>query len=229
VPASISLLVTPKPAFLFDLDGTLADTLPDIAATTNHVRRLHGLAPADTTTVRTFIGDGAKTLLRRALAELAPREEVGRDALEGAFAAYIEHHREQCTGHAQLYPGVREHLTALTEQGGSIAIVTNKPEQFALPLAHHLGLDEFTSVIIGGDTLSTKKPDPAMLAHALARLGASPTNATMIGDGLQDLRAGRALGLRTIACLFGYGDPTALQAEGADEYWAAVARPIRPR
>ncbi|HIE70418.1 MAG TPA: HAD family hydrolase, partial [Planctomycetes bacterium] len=160
-PGSISLFVTPKRAFLFDLDGTLADTLPDIAATTNHVRQSHGLSPVDTTTVRTYIGDGAKALLRRALAELSPNEGLHEALLEEAFAAYIEHHRAQCTVHVQLYPGVQSHLILLREAGHGIAVVTNKPEQFAIPVARHLGLDQFTSVIIGGDTLPTKKPDPA--------------------------------------------------------------------
>jgi len=218
------LWVTAKRAFLFDLDGTLADTLPDIAATTNHVRHIHALSAVDTATVRTYIGDGAKTLLRRALAELAPNEELHKALLEAAFTAYVEHHRVQCTVHAQLYPGVREYLSGLRQSGHGIAIVSNKPEQFAIPLARHLGLDAFASVIIGGDTLPTKKPDPAMLGHALEQLGCSEIGATMGGDGLQDLRAGKALGLRTIACLFGYGDPDALRAEGADEYWSAFAK-----
>ena len=218
--------VTPSPAFLFDLDGTLVDTLPDIAATTNHVRQLHGLSPIDIATVRTYIGDGAKTLLRRALAEITPRQELAQAVVEDAFAAYVEHHRGQCTVHAQLFPGVYEHLGELHERGCKVAVVTNKPEQFAIPLARHLDLDAFTSVIIGGDTLATRKPDPAMLAHALEQLGSMPKSATMVGDGLQDLRAGKALGLRTIACLFGYGDPELLRAEGADEFWGAFAKPM---
>ena len=167
------MFVTPKRAFLFDLDGTLADTLPDIAATTNHIRQSHGLSPVDTTTVRTYIGDGPKALLRRALAELAPNEGLHEALLEEAFASYIEHHRAQCTVHAQLYPGVQSHLILLREAGHGIAVVTNKLEQFAIPVARHLGLDPFTSVIIGGDPLPTKKPDPAMLAHPLEQL-ASP-------------------------------------------------------
>lgn len=224
-PGSISLFVTPKRAFLFDLDGTLADTLPDIAATTNHIRQSYGLSPVDTTTVRTYIGDGPKALLRRALAELSPNEGLHEALLEEAFAAYIEHHRAQCTVHVQLYPGVQSHLILLREAGHGIAVVTNKLEQFAIPVARHLGLDQFTSVIIGGDTLPTKKPDPAMLAHALEQLACRANAATMVGDGLQDLRAGKALGLRTIGCLFGYGNAQALRSEGADEFWRAFAEP----
>lgn len=215
--------VTLKPAFLFDLDGTLADTLPDIAATTNHVRELHGLSPVDMATVRTYIGDGAKALIRRALAECTPAQEQTEAFLADAFAAYVEHHRSHCTVHAKLYPGAREHLQQLRAAGHPIAVVTNKPERFAIPLVQHLGLDAFTSVVVGGDTLPTKKPDPAMLVHALLQLQVEAPNATMVGDGLQDVAAGKALGLRTIGCLFGYGKQDALRAAAPDQLWTAFA------
>jgi len=216
--------VTSKPAFLFDLDGTLADTLPDLAASTNYVREQNGLQAVSEATVRTYIGDGARTLLQRALAERNPDEQ----AIDKAFASYIEHHQAQCTMQTQLFPGAHAYLEQLRRSGHAIAVVTNKPEQFAVPVAKHLGLDEFTSVIVGGDTLPTRKPDPAMLRHALKQLGSSSDGATMVGDGLQDIRSGKRMGVRTIACLFGYGDPTALLAEGADEFWQAFAIPVSP-
>ncbi|MFT4511770.1 MAG: phosphoglycolate phosphatase [Planctomycetota bacterium] len=213
--------MTSKPAFLFDLDGTLADTLPDLSASTNYVREQNGLAAVDEATVRTYIGDGARTLLQRALAEREPDAQ----AIEAAFATYIEHHRAQCTVHSRLFPGALQYLEQLREAGHAIAVVTNKPEQFAVPVAKFLGLDSFTSVIVGGDTLPTKKPDPAMLRYALEQLGSSIDGATMVGDGLQDVRSGKRLGVRTIACLFGYGNPAALRAEGADVFWQAFAKP----
>jgi phosphoglycolate phosphatase len=216
--------VTAKPAFLFDLDGTLADTLPDLAASTNHVRAMHGLAAVADATVRSYIGDGAKALVQRALAELAPNPAT----IETAFASYLEHHVDQCTMHARLFDGVAAYLQQLRQLGHAIAVVTNKPERFAVPVARHLGLMEFTNVIVGGDTLPTKKPDPAMLRHALEQLATPATGATMVGDGLQDLRPAKHLGLRTIACLFGYGDPAALRQEGADIFWTAFAKPEAP-
>jgi len=213
--------VNPAPAFLFDLDGTLADTLPDLAASTNHVRQQHDLAPVDLATVRSYIGDGARTLLRRALAERDPDEAL----LDRAFAMYAEHHEAQCTKDSRLFVGAYDHLVELRERGHGIAVVTNKPERFALPVVRFLGLDAFSDVVVGGDTLPTKKPDPAMLQLALDRLGAPVEGATMVGDGLQDLRAGKALGMRTIGCLFGYGDPEKLRAEGADAFWQGFAKP----
>ncbi len=206
-------------AFLFDLDGTLADTLPDLAASTNHVRGAHGLPPVAEDAVRRFVGDGARTLLRRALAELG--DAVDDALLDRAFAAYAAHHMEQCTTRTAAYPGVREHLDALRRRGHPLAVVTNKPERFAVPVVRHLGLADLLPVVVGGDTLPVKKPDPAPLRHALDRLGAAADGATMVGDGVQDLRAGKALGARTIGCLFGYGDPALLRAEGADRWWRA--------
>ena len=213
-------------AFLFDLDGTLAHTLPDIAASTNYVRGLHRLPHLTEDGVRQLIGDGARNLLRRALADALPPDDAGgAAAIDAAMQQYTAHHREQCTVDSELFPGVAEHLDALRSQGHAIAVVTNKPERFALPVVEHLGLRAWTDVVVGGDTLPQRKPDPAPLKHALTQLGRPATAATMIGDGLQDVRAGKALGMRTIACLFGYGDPELLRREGADLYWRAFATP----
>jgi phosphoglycolate phosphatase len=210
-------------AFLFDLDGTLADTLPDIAASTNHVRAAFELPPLPAAAVRAFVGDGARSLLRQALEpRLAPLAATAREVqLDAAFATYVAHHEAQCTQLLRIYPGVRTHLEALCARGHALAVVTNKPERFATPIVRHLGLAEMLPVVVGGDTLPKKKPDPAPLRHALERLGADAHAATMVGDGLPDLRAGRAAGLRTIGCLYGYGDPEALRAHGADRFWRA--------
>ncbi len=215
------VVAAPAP-FLFDLDGTIADTLADITATTNHVRQRHGLGPLGPAEVRALVGDGAKSLVRRALAPVLPPEGVDHDrAVDAAFDDYVAHHDHQCTVHASLFAGVRAHLDGLRSHGHRLAIVTNKAFRFARPIVAHLGLDDVVDVVIGGDTLPRKKPDPAPLLAALERLGGRTNGATMVGDGLQDLRAGKAAGLRTIACLFGYGDPASLRHEGADAYWSA--------
>ncbi|MBX3463887.1 MAG: HAD-IA family hydrolase [Planctomycetes bacterium] len=210
------------PPFLFDLDGTLADTLADLAASTNHVRSRHGLAPLPDATVRAFIGDGARKLVERALGDVLPADAAARErALAAAFAAYVEHHRTQCIVHVRAFPGVREHLERLHAAAHPLAVVTNKPERFAVPIVRHLGLADLLPVVVGGDTLPQRKPDPAPLRLALQRCGGAAAGATMVGDGVQDLRAAKAAGLRTIACLFGYGEPAALRREGADGYWGA--------
>jgi phosphoglycolate phosphatase len=216
------------PPFLFDLDGTLADTLPDLAASANHVRAQHGLPPVPLAAVRSFVGDGARTLLQRALDGVLPTGTAARaEALDRAFAAYVDHHDRQCTVHASTFAGVRPHLEALRAAGHALAVVTNKPERFAVPIVRHLGLDDLLPVVVGGDTLPQKKPDAAPLRYALQQLGVDGAVGTMVGDGLQDLRAARAAGLRAIGCLFGYGDRAALLGEGADGYWRAFGEPAR--
>ncbi len=220
-------VVSPPPPFLFDLDGTLADTLADLAASTNHVRGLHDLPPVGTDAVRSYVGDGARTLLQRALDSVLPTAAAARQrALDQAFASYVAHHDRQCTVHAQTFPGVREHLEALHAAGHPLAVVTNKPLRFAVPIVQHLRLQDLLPVVVGGDTLPQKKPDPAPLHHALQQLGAEPGGGTMVGDGLQDLRAAKAAGLHAIGCLFGYGDPAALLRERADGYWRAFGQPV---
>lgn len=211
----------PPSPYLFDLDGTLADTLSDIAASTNQVRAQHGLAALDLVTVRGFVGDGARTLLAKALAEVLPTGAEREPALDAAFASYCDHHATQCTVHARLFPGAHEHLQTLVARGHALAVVTNKPERFAVPILRHLGIQGLFGAVVGGDTLPLKKPDPAPLLHALQLLGTTAGAAVMVGDGEQDLRAGKAAGLRTIACLFGYGEPERLRRQGADAYWRA--------
>ena len=213
---------SPLAPFLFDLDGTLADTLPDIATSVNHVRGRHSLPPLPLQVVRTFVGDGARTLVARALAEVLPDRAVAKErALEAAFAAYSEHHASQCTVHCKLFPGVQAHLVALRDRGHRLGCVTNKPERFARAILLHLGIADLIAAVVGGDTLPQKKPDPAPVHHALAQLGWQGPGAAIVGDGVQDLRAGKAAGVRTVACLFGYGSPARLRDEGADEYWQA--------
>jgi phosphoglycolate phosphatase len=204
-----------KPAYLFDLDGTLADTLADIAASVNHVRTAHHLPALTTVQVRGFVGDGALKLLERALAEVGAFETI-RDT---AWQIYREHHLAQCTVHVQPYPGVVRWLERWHAERRPLGVVTNKSSAFVLRILEHLDLARFFPVVICGDTLPFKKPDPRPLRVALERLGAAHGQAMMVGDGLQDLRAGKAAGLRTAAVLFGFRDEALLRAEGADEYW----------
>jgi phosphoglycolate phosphatase len=203
--------------FLFDLDGTLADTLADIAASTDHVRAGFGLPPLGAAGVRDLVGHGAGTLLRSALRELGAPD--GDPLFDRAYAIYAAHHEAQCTRTARLYPGTREWLDARAAAGHAFAVVTNKPERFARAVLTHLGVDGRFAVVIGGDTMPARKPDPAPLRAALQQLSADA--GTMVGDGETDLRAGKAAGLRTIACLYGYRPPALLRAEGADGYWRA--------
>jgi phosphoglycolate phosphatase len=205
--------------FLFDLDGTLCDTLADIAASANHVRSIWGLPPLLPAAIRAFVGDGARMLLRRALHDLPDLPPEASRFWDEAFARYASHHERQCTVHVRNYPGVQAHLQQLQEQGHPLAVVTNKPERFARAILVHTGLAPLLPVVIGGDTLPLRKPDPAPLWLALERLGRNGPPGTMVGDGENDLRAGKAAGLRTIAVLYGYRPEAVLRSLGADAYW----------
>ncbi len=196
---------------LLDLDGTLVDSLADITASVDHVRAAYGLAPLGASRVRAMVGDGAARLLARALADLEPVPP-----LEELWPRYEAHHEEQCTRLVRPYPGVVDALHRWRRSGVRTAVVTNKPERFARRILEHLDLRVDT--VVGGDTLPERKPSPAPLLEALRRLGVAPGDAAMLGDGVQDLRAGKAAGVRTIAALWGFRSEAELRAEGADEY-----------
>lgn len=217
-------MTAPAP-FLFDLDGTLADTLADIAASTDHVRAGFGLPPLGLAGVRPLVGDGARALIERALGELDGPASEQAASVELGLRRYLEHHEQQCTVHARAYPGVHEHLERLRRAGHPLAVVTNKPVRFARRIVAQLGLDQLLPVVVGGDSLPVRKPDPAPLRVALQSLGQPEDCGTMVGDGEGDLRAGRAAGLGTIACLYGYGEPLRLRAQRPDLCWQAFGVP----
>lgn len=209
----------PEPPLLFDLDGTLVDSLPDIAASVDYVRRQHGLPPLRDEGVRPLVGDGLARLLERALPDL------DATARAEAEATYRAHHVEQCTRLVRPYPGARAHLERWRGAGWPLAVVTNKPIAFATRVLVACGLAPLFQAVIGGDSTPARKPDPTPCHAALDALGMPRGVGTMIGDGVQDLRAGRAAGLRTIAALFGYRPEAELRAEGADAYWAGFGVP----
>ena len=205
----------PALSMLFDLDGTLIDSLADLRASANHLRAAFGLPPVSAEIARTYVGDGVFKLMERSLAELGPFEPVR----EVAWRIYAEHHIEQCTALVRPYPGVREHLALWRSEGRRLAVVTNKQQRFVAKILAHLELTDCFAAVICGDTLAVKKPDPEPLHEALRRVGGAAPEALMVGDSLQDLRAGKAAGTRTAAALFGFTDAAVLRAEGADEYW----------
>lgn len=204
------------PPLLLDLDGTLADTLEDIRDSANHVRNAYGLRPLTLDAVRPMVGDGAQALLRRALAGAGPFDAIA----ENAWSLYREHHREQCIGHVRPYPGAAEHLRAWHDEGRAMAVVTNKPEAFAARILEHLDLSRYLPVLIGGDTLSFKKPAPEPVWAALERLGVPRSPAIMAGDSPGDIRAARAAGVGSVAALYGYGQVGDLLAAKPDGYWS---------
>ncbi len=187
--------MTPFRSYLFDLDGTLVDSAADLATGINLLRGELALSPLDLATVRSYVGDGATLLVRRAL----PEGWYSEAQLQRFLALYAEHLLEQTT----VYPGIREFLDSL--EGKQLAVVTNKPLGFSLQLLDGLGLRRYFPVVLGGESCAAKKPDPQPVLEALRQLGAAPQSAVMIGDHHTDLRAGRSAGVQTCFCAWGIG------------------------
>ncbi|MEM7199452.1 MAG: HAD-IA family hydrolase [Planctomycetota bacterium] len=204
---------------LIDLDGTLVDTLGDIVATTNHLRTSFDLPAVAPAVARSWVGDGVVALMERALADAGPFEPLRQRARE----IYFAHHWEACVVTAAPYPGAVAALAGWRAAERPLAVVTNKPRRFSERILAHLELLPFFGALVCGDDLPEKKPSPAPLHEALRRLGARPGLGVMVGDSIQDLRAARAAGLRSVAALYGFSDPAILRREGADEFWAAFA------
>jgi len=196
---------------LLDLDGTLVDSAPDLAASLNRV-----LVPLDTpftpTEITPMVGDGAAALVRRAMAArgLPDSPETVRRFTEdyGAHAAEL----------TQPYPGVREGMQALAAAGWLLAVCTNKPEAAAHALLQALGLSPMVAAVGGGDSFPTRKPDPGHMLATLRRAGGELGEAVAVGDHRNDVAAATGAGMPCIFAAWGYGAP--VMAEGA----AAVAR-----
>jgi phosphoglycolate phosphatase len=198
---------------LFDLDGTLVDSLPDIAASTNYLRQHFDLPPLRLEQVGALVGDGLAALLQKALGDHPEAK------LDAASIIYQDHHAQQCTELVVPFPGVREHLSQWHSEGRRLGVVTNKPVKFALRVLEHLNLSTFLPVVIGGDSTLARKPDPKPVVEALAQLGGQANDAMMVGDSPADILAGRAAGMRTAAVLYGYRSEAVLRNVGANEYW----------
>lgn len=181
---------------LFDLDGTLVDSVADLATGINLLRGELDLPPLTIPTVRACVGDGATMLVRRALGD----DLFTPARMQRFLVLYGEHIAEATT----LYPGISACLDLLSDR--PLAVVTNKPYQQTIDLLDALDLTRYFLVIIGGDSCPVKKPDPTPIKVALHRLGATAVGAIMVGDHHTDLKSGQAAGLDVCFCTWGFGD-----------------------
>ncbi|MCH8497984.1 MAG: phosphoglycolate phosphatase [Marinobacter sp.] len=215
-PANLKALFQgqyPK-ATLFDLDGTLVDSAADLTIAVDRMLTDLGRPVAGEVMVRQWVGNGASVLVRRALArdfhwqQAAPADDHTFDT---ALAAFRKHYR-LCNGqHSQIYPGVEDFLDALHKAGTRLAVITNKPAEFTQPLLAQLKLDHWFALTLSGDSLPTKKPDPAPLHHAMEKLQSQPHNTLMVGDSVNDILAAQRAGMPAVAVSYGYhfGEPLA--------------------
>jgi phosphoglycolate phosphatase len=209
----------PVAAALFDLDGTLMDTAHDIALALQRALAERSLPAPDTDAVRTMIGKGAPTLVRRASVALGLGldEAAQGEVLEGFFRHYG---RLQETGEtrAQPYPGVREGLRTLHASGLPMGVVTNKQHRFAVALLRMRGLHELFGVVVGGDSCERRKPDPQPLQWAASRLGVPDSAALMVGDSVNDVTAALAAGMAVVCVPYGYNEGQDVRQLPADAF-----------
>jgi phosphoglycolate phosphatase len=209
-------------AVCLDLDGTLIDSAPDLAAALNRRLAAHGLAPHPLAAVKRMIGDGARVLLTRGFA--AHGITLDDAALSAEVAAFIPDYDAHSLDETRPFPGVIETLDSLARAGFTLAIVTNKPEGPTHTILRALGLDARFATVAGGDSFPVRKPDPGHLLGALARIEVAPADAVMVGDHRNDLLAARGAGVAAIYAAFGYGeeDHRAFGAAAAIDAFAAL-------
>lgn len=197
---------------MFDLDGTLVDSVPDLAVAVDKMLVELGRPAAGLAAVRNWIGNGAPILVRRALANDLDHSAVDDALAEQALAAFMRHYAEKHQFTA-VYPGVRETLKWLQKMGVEMALITNKPERFVAPLLDEMKLGRFFRLIIGGDTMPTKKPDPAALFFVMKSTNVPASQALFIGDSSSDVRAAKAAGVACVAMSYGYNHGRPIEEE----------------
>jgi phosphoglycolate phosphatase len=209
-----------KYLLLFDLDGTLVDTLPDLTSALNEVLRERGHAPLLPTEVRPMIGDGMPMLLQRGFAAR------GADAAEARAMQprFIEIYEGHATNQSRPYPGVPETLATLRAAGYATGVCTNKPQHATGELLRALGLDMLFDGYAGGDRFAVRKPDPGHLLELVAELDGDAARAAMIGDSENDALSARAAGLPLILMRYGYAriDPSQLGADRVLDHFAEL-------
>ncbi len=214
-----------KGLVLFDFDGTLADTAPDLAAAANRQRDRRGLAPLPLATLRPVASQGARGLLRVAL-DMHP----DHPDYEATRQQFLDDYEQAMTEHSSLFPGIDDLLAQLDHSGLQWGIVTNKMTRLALPLIEHLGLSARSAATVCGDTTAHAKPHPEPLLHAARQAGHVPHTCLYVGDDLRDIQASRAAGMPSIAAAYGYcGDALAVsewqadrQADTPAQLWPAI-------
>jgi phosphoglycolate phosphatase len=185
----------------FDLDGTLADTSPDLAAALNHALVQLGRPQVPTDSVRHLVGHGARALLRRGLAATG---EAPEELVEEGFPIFIDHYLHHICVGTRPYEGVEAALDRLTTQGIRVAVCTNKAEVLTFAVLDALGWRDRFDAIVGGDTFPVRKPDPAPLYEAIARAGGG--RAAFVGDSITDADTAKAAALPFVAVSFGFSD-----------------------
>ena len=188
---------------LIDVDGTLVDSVPDLAYCVDEMMLAIGREPYGEARVRDWVGNGVERLVRRALTGQLEGEPEDAD-FERAYPVFLDLYADNTSKRSALYPGVREGLAYLKVAGYKLGCVTNKAEQLTTPLLQDLGVYDDFAIVVAGDTLPVKKPDPGPLLHAAEFFGVSPDQSLMLGDSISDVKAARAAGFQIVCMSYGY-------------------------
>lgn len=198
----MSKVFTPE-LIMIDVDGTLVDSVPDLSWCLDETLKQVGLPPRGEAAARNWVGNGVIRLVERGIADDldAPHDEA---IFEKAMPIFRELYAENTSKRSRLYPGVKEGMDFLKTLPIKIGCITNKDAQFTHPILKDLGLWDYFEIVISGDTLEKKKPDPLPLLHGAKELGADPEKSLMLGDSTSDVKAARAAGFDIICMSYGY-------------------------
>ncbi|HEY8552994.1 MAG TPA: phosphoglycolate phosphatase [Burkholderiales bacterium] len=200
---------------LFDLDGTLVHSAPDLAYAANLMLADLGRPPLPPERIAAWVGNGMARLVKRVLTgELDGEPEPA--LYERGLERFRAHYAANLTRETRPYPGAVEALEALAARGFALGCATNKPEAFTRPLLAALGLARFMSVVVGGDTVAARKPEPLPLLYACERANVVPARTVLVGDSASDVLGARAAGLRSVAVTYGYNQGRDVRALGPD-------------
>ena len=211
-------------AALFDLDGTLVDTAPDLAAAANRMLADLGRPSLAEDVIRDFVGKGVVNLVNQCFAATGGGRE---DERARAQASFERHYAAGIADRSRPYPGVFEGLEALRHAGIAMGCVTNKIGRFTEPILELTGLRPYFGVVVSGDTLERKKPHPDPMLFAAGRLGAAPADTVMVGDSLNDVQSARAAGCPVVVVPYGYREGLGIGELGADAVVASVEEAAR--
>jgi phosphoglycolate phosphatase len=199
------LKFTDKKAILFDLDGTLIDSAPDLALAVNHMLTSLGREVISTDIIRSWVGNGASVLVQRGLSgQTEIDKDLDPELLDKALTIFLDFYANNLCVDTVTYPHVRSSLKILKAKGYRLAIVTNKPYDFIQPILDGLELNGLFELLVGGDTLEKRKPDPLPLHYTCEKLGLTVEQCVMVGDSKNDILAANAANMQSIGLSYGY-------------------------
>lgn len=193
---------------VFDLDGTLINSIPDLTDAVNHMRAGFSLAILSQDDVTTLVGEGAVRLIEGALPGFSPEDR------QKGLECFLEYNFQHIVDKTRFYPGVTETLHLLKESGYILTVASNKSEPHCKEILRLLQADHFFSAVLGAESAAERKPSPAPIIHLMKQFGVSCSETVMVGDSINDIKAGKSAGVFTIGCEFGYG--TSAELKDAD-------------